>query len=206
MSNPYGFVFEFPEGTDDVTFYTNCTYFNDKETASGIPADERTYVCSLPLDTGNEPRTAGSGIPILPWRTRVRIWSSRLNNSAIFDLVDIGPAKPPNAHGGADAGEWAYKQLGWDVNAGHEPVHVRIFSVAHLFHRANVLTAAIDAKANGQTKISESKLVSIVGTPTVAIPKQSHGFFTHLINQIFPHQGEGAESLEDLITHLSGIP
>lgn len=85
------------------------------DTASGLLTKGHPNLmgCSLPMSGKHEAATEGSPIPALPYlKTMVQIYSRKTNKTIIVPLIDIGPAKPPNASAAIDLTGAAMRALG----------------------------------------------------------------------------------------------
>jgi len=70
--------------------------WDDGNCASGLVNVRRTpdaLVVALPMTAPRCWATAGSPIPSVPWRTRVRIWSLATRREVVAEVHCIGPAK-----------------------------------------------------------------------------------------------------------------
>jgi rare lipoprotein A (peptidoglycan hydrolase) len=79
------------DGEHDLVATGYATTFNDSTTASGVSASGNIVIgCSLPC--GRCSATKGSGFPVLPWYTLVRVFNPANNKIIYAPLIDEGPA------------------------------------------------------------------------------------------------------------------
>jgi len=123
------------DGGDLLVENVNATWFggsddpdDDGNTASGIRNDQdgphTPLGCALPIP--GSPKTVGTPFPRLPWLTRVRVYSLETGRTASVPLIDIGPAKPPNANAALDLTQSAFAALGGNKKTGRIKVNYRV--------------------------------------------------------------------------------
>ncbi len=114
---------------------------DDGETASGILTRGHPDLlgCALPMQGFRV--TRGSPLPRIPWRTPVEVHAG--DRQVNVELIDLGPAAPPLAHGVIDLTPAAFIALAGALHVGSIRVNFRIVGGAQYLpaRRHPLLTA-----------------------------------------------------------------
>jgi len=144
----YGFVLE-TDGEDLVVRNVKTTWFggdtdpdDSGETASGKRTKGNPDImgCALPMDLSiaalanqrprNYPPTSGSGLPKIPWFTKLIVSNEDESITQEIELIDIGPNKGAGSVAGFDLTPAAFVALGGKAdfkrNSGDMVCHYRI--------------------------------------------------------------------------------
>jgi hypothetical protein len=102
------------------------------QTASGVSTRDNPNLlgCALPMDGFHHPKTDGSPIPRLPWRTLVRVRNLKTDKEITVPLIDLGPSKFAQSHAVIDLTETAFNSVGARSEEGVIPVDFSILGGA----------------------------------------------------------------------------
>ena len=146
----------------------NATWFggdhdpdDNGETASGILTRGHPALlgCALPMQGFRA--TKGSPLPRFPWRTPVEVRAGA--RQIIVELIDIGPAAPPLAHGVIDLTPAAFVALAGSLHVGSIRVDFRIPGGAQYLPATRQVPLTAGTQGNSAAPIPPSASSAVDG-------------------------------------------